>query len=265
MTDWMNMENVPFQALLLLEREQINWLPGWHYQGHEHDFAIALRANPDVEWYLRHKCPQVAPWLDELMADAPQSLPAPVEVRAAELIILKRFDDLLVYALDPAIYDTQPFLRWDSCELTDLVDLRGKRVIDVGAGTGRLASVALQQQAATVYAVEPVENLRHYMRRKFASHHAGRFFAVDGLITAIPFESAFAEVVMGGHVFGDEPQAELAELERVAKPGGMVILLPATNDEDSPLFQFLVDNGYAWARFEEPGDGFKRKYWKTVR
>lgn len=25
--------------------------------------AIVLRANPVVEWYLRHKCPQIIPWL----------------------------------------------------------------------------------------------------------------------------------------------------------------------------------------------------------
>jgi hypothetical protein len=26
-----------------------------------------------------------------------------------------------------------------------------------------------------------------------------------------------------------------------------------------------VDQGFAWSRFEEPGDGIKRKYWKTVQ
>ena len=28
--------------------------------------AVALRANPAVDWYLRQKCPEVAPWLDDL-------------------------------------------------------------------------------------------------------------------------------------------------------------------------------------------------------
>ena len=43
---------------------------------------------------------------------------------------------------------------------------------------------------------------------------------------------------MGGHVFGDEPEAEWRELERVTKPGGWVILCPGNNDvedESAPV------------------------------
>jgi hypothetical protein len=45
----------------------------------------------------------------------------------------------------------------------------------------------------------------------------------------------------------------------------MVILCPGNNDSDEGWHQFLVDQGFEWSRFEEPGDGIKRKYWKTVK
>jgi len=69
---------------------------------------------------------------------------------------------------------------------------------------------------------------------------------------------------MGGHVFGDHPEEEYAEMVRVTKPGGMVILCPGNNDRDEGWHSFLVDQGFEWSRFEEPGDGIKRKYWKVI-
>ncbi len=225
--------------------------------------ALALQANPVVEWYLRHQCPEVAPWLDQLGAvvvDAGD----PRAVRAAELSILRKMNDWLVYVTDPAIYDAQPFLGWDSGELASLVDFTGKIVLDVGAGTGRLAFVAAPT-AQVVYCVEPVENLRRYIRKKVRDIDLCNVYAVDGLITEIPFPDGFADVTMGGHVFGDEPEAERSELERVTKLGGMVILCPGNNDQDNEAHQVLMSHGYQWSRFIEPQDGRKRKYWKERR
>ena len=45
----------------------------------------------------------------------PRSTPAASEsVRQAEIVVMKAITDLLVYVVDPAIYDAQPFLNWDS-------------------------------------------------------------------------------------------------------------------------------------------------------
>lgn len=259
--EWMDVSQLSFNTLLLLEEVQLSWLPGWLP---EKELAAALYANPTVEWYMRHKCPALNGWLDGLLS-AGASLPAasPAEIRQAEVAILQSMTDLIVYAIDPAVYDAQPFLNWDSNELHALTDFDGKTVIDVGAGTGRLALTAASL-AKTVYAVEPVANLRRYLERKAHSQGLTNVYAVDGLITAIPFSPAFADICMGGHVFGDCPEQEYAELLRVTKPGGMIILLPGNSDQDNERHRFLIEKEFAWARFLEPKDGLRRKYWKRV-
>lgn len=254
--DWINTQIISFNAMLLLERVQLSWFPGWLP---EPELAIALQANPVVTWFMRHKCPEIDDWLDQVMAQA-QVETTPEQVRQAETAVLQSINDLLTYALDPAVYDAQPFLRWDSDELTAITDFTGKTVLDIGSGTGRLAFTVIGQ-AKTVYAVEPVANLRRYLKEKARHLHAHNFYAVDGIITDIPFPADFADIVMGGHVFGDEPEAEWAELARVTRPGGMVILCPGNNVHDKGHHAFLKAQGCQWARFEEPDDGIKRKYW----
>ncbi|MBN1922361.1 MAG: class I SAM-dependent methyltransferase [Anaerolineae bacterium] len=258
--NWMDVTALPFNALLLLERVQLCWLPGWGLP--QKPWALALQAHPGVAWVLGHKCPEIAPWVDELLAlELPPE--AAARLREAEVLILQALEDLLVYAVDPARYDAQPFMRWDDRELTDLVDFSGKTTLDIGAGTGKLALIAAGAGAAAVFAVEPVENLRHYMRARARERGLTNFYAVDGLITDIPFPEGFADVVLGGHVFGDFPEAELAELERVTKSGGTIILCPASTLSESERHEFLVAHGFAWAVFEEPLSEPVRKYWKT--
>jgi SAM-dependent methyltransferase len=260
--EWMDVSHLPFNTLLLLEQVQLNWLPGWSLP--ESEFKLALQANPIVEWYLRHKCTALDPWLDGLLSTRPDlSQHSPDEIRQAEIEILASMTDLLVYATNPAIYDAQPFLNWDSAELLSLADFNGKTVIDVGAGTGRL-TLPVAEKAATVFAVEPVTNLRKYLRDKARARNLENVFPVDGLITEIPFPNQFADVTMGGHVFGEYLKREYNELVRVTKPGGMIILCPGNNDQDNEVHSFLSAHDFAWSRFAEPRDGIKRKYWKTV-
>ena len=259
--DWMDVSGLSFNTVLLLEQVQLSWLPGWLP---ERELAVALRANPAVEWFMRNKCPPISGWLDRVMAALPAGeLRDPAETRRAEIAVLATMTDLVVYAVDPAVYDVQPFLGWDSQELLSLADFGGKTVIDVGAGTGRLA-LAVAGEARTVFAVEPVANLRAYLRQKARARGWHHVYPLDGLITDIPLPDATADVTMGGHVFGEDPDAEYRELCRVTRPGGMIILCPGNGDRDDEVHGFLAAHGFAWSRFEEPGDGVKRKYWLSA-
>jgi SAM-dependent methyltransferase len=256
---WIDTTKLSFNNLLLLERIQISWFPGWLP---EKELTIALRANPTVEWFLRNKCPDIKDWLDKVISlDVGKC--DKKDVQMAEQTILNSLNDLLTYVIDPSIYDAQPFLQWDPSELTSIVDFTGKIVTDVGAGTGKLTFIAAPT-AKVVYAVEPVGNLRFYLKKKAREKELGNVFPVDGLITDIPFPDDFADISMGGHVFGDNREAECKEMERVTKSGGMVIYCPGNNDLDNDTHQFLLKQGYKWSKFEEPEEGMKRKYWKCI-
>ena len=255
--DWMDVSELSFNSLLLLERVQLSWFPGWVPA---EELALALRANPTVEWYLRHKCPEIKTWLDGVMESVSAEHERPA--REAEEAVMRAINDLLVYVVDPAIYERQPFLEWDSRELTGLADFTDKIVIDVGSGTGRLA-LSVATEATAVYAVEPVENLRAFIAKRARSIGCANVHTVDGLITALPFHEGFADITVGGHVFGEVPHQEIAETLRVTRPGGTVIACPGNNDADNDAHAAFLEHGFEWSRFEEPEDGMKRKYWRV--
>lgn len=256
--NWIDVHPLSINHFLLLERVQLSWMPGWLP---ETELAVVLRAHPHIDWFMRHKCPAIAPWLDRVLETHPAAPDA--DLRSAELTLLNEINDLLVYAIDPAIYERLPFTAWDDRELTSLADFNGKIVLDIGAGPGRL-TFAVAGLAKTVFAVEPVDNLRRFIREKAAAHGLRNVFAVDGLLTAIPFPDDFADIVMGGHVFGDDPASEIAELERVTRPGGTVVLMPGNVDTDNAEHAALLAAGYQWAVFVEPPADRVRKYWKTL-
>jgi len=255
--DWIDVEALPFEVLLLLEDPHLRWFPR-DWPGNE--LGVALRQNPSVRDFLRVRSRGACDWVDALVERAPDVDAA--TLRRCEVAVMARIADWLVYVVRPEAYDAQPFLRWDDGELLRLVDPRGKVVLDVGSGTGRLLE-PLIADAAVAFAVEPIANLRRYLKTKFDAH-AGKLFVVDGLITDVPLPTGTADIVLAGHVFGDEPEHEIAELERVTRLGGTVVLCPGANDVDDAAHRALVAAGYTWSVFEEPGDGRKRKYWRTV-
>ncbi|MBE0697170.1 MAG: class I SAM-dependent methyltransferase [Anaerolineaceae bacterium] len=263
--DWLDVTHLSFQSILLFERIQLTWFPGWRFP--EPAMSLALEANPAVAWFVTHKCPEAGGWvaseLERAAAARGGKILTTAEIREVEVAALGALVDLLVYAVDPEVYDRLPFLGWDSNELTGLLDFRGKRVLDIGAGTGRLA-FAVSGLAQAVWAVEPVANLRGYMKDKARRLGLNNFYAVDGIITAIPFPNGFADVVICGHVFGDDLEEEHAEMARVTCPGGSIILCPGNNDRDDESHAFLVEHGYQWSVFIEPPADPKRKYWLKV-
>jgi len=258
---WMDITEVSFNALLLFEPLQIEYMATL-----EPDAAMgtAIKAHSAIDWYLRQIHPPISDYLDRCLELAKLDASAE-EIRQAEIEILERYHDWVVYAVKPENYDKLEFNNWDDGSLLGMADFKHKVVIDIGSGTGRLA-FAVAPIANTVYAVEPVANLRRFIWKKRDELGLDNVFPLDGTITQIPLPDNFADIVMSGHVFGDQPAEEYAEMERVTRDGGMILLHPGTSAKsENEAHQFLVKHGFEYATFEEPGDGKKRKYWKTIR
>ena len=258
--NWLDVTPLSFKTLLLLEHVQIGWLPGWPPAK---EMAIALHANPVVRWYLVNKNPNVKSWVDQICAENAPAGDAKT-IRAAEETIMRSLNDLLTYAVDPNVYAKQEFLTYDDSELLEITDFKDKVVLDIGAGTGRLTFIAAKADAKAVFAVEPVENLRRYILAEAEELGLSNVYVMDGIITRIPFYDDFADVVMGGHVFGDFMEEEYAECARVTKPGGMVIYHPGSTLRQTEAHAFLTGKGFEYQQFLEPPELKVRKYWKTI-
>ncbi|WP_340022713.1 class I SAM-dependent methyltransferase [Paenibacillus sp. FSL K6-1096] len=108
---------------------------------------------------------------------------------------------------------------WDKQLLFELADFTDKVVLDLGSGTGRLAFAAAEK-AKRVYACEPTDMLREYMRDKIKRENINNVVVVDDTIENIPYEDNSFDIVMSGHVVGDNYDAQIAELSRAVKNGG---------------------------------------------
>ena len=249
--NWINPQDYSFNSFLLLERFQIRLMMescGWRQEGKDKDewrqnMGIALNIHPAVKWYFMQRCPECAPIVMELAANAPQATDAE-QIRSAEVYVLLSVEDFTVYTTPDVMAERCDFIRgWSKERLFDLADLTGKTVLDVGAGSGRLAFAAAEK-AAWVYASEPVGTLREFMRDKIAKEGIKNIRVLDGFVTELPFADNTFDVVMSGHVVGDDYDREMAELTRVCKPGGWLLDCPGDSERDMRLNQEVVSHGW---------------------
>src|SRR5215213_8382693 len=116
----------------------------------------------------------------------------------------------------------------------------GSRALDVATGTGDLA-VALRAAGAEVVGCDFSEEMLERARRKEPSAH---FEWADAL--ALPYgDDSFdaATVGFGARNFSDLGKG-LAEMARVVRPGGRVVILEITTPQKPPLsvfFRFWFD------------------------
>ena len=258
--NWLDVSEINFNALLLLEPLHAAYLAE---RQPEAAMGTALTAHPAVHWFLARIHPPIQPYLDGCLALA-EADPTPEALRKAELEVLNSIQDWLIYILDPHSYDKLKFLDWDDGSLLSMADFTNKVVLDIGSGTGRLA-FTVAPQARVVYAVEPVANLRRFIRDKCTRMGLDNVYPIDGTLMQIPFEEGFADILMAGHVFGEDFEAEYHEMRRVVRDSGQILLHPGTNaGREDDAHRFLIAQGFDFDTFEEPTDGLKRKYWQTV-
>lgn len=222
--NWINAEEFSFNSFLLMDRWLVRMICDNYFGWHEFidNLGIALAYNPTVAWYFVHRSPESKPSIDKLIAMAPKNLSA-IDVRNAEIFVIHAMETSVVYAY-PDIMDKNCdyIYDWDKEFLFELADFTDKLVLDVGSGTGRLAFAAAEK-AKRVYASEPVDMLREHMRDKIKRENIENVTVVDGTIEQIPYEDNAFDIVMSGHVVGDNYDREIAELTRVVKNGGYII------------------------------------------
>jgi C_GCAxxG_C_C family probable redox protein len=124
----------------------------------------------------------------------------------------------------------------------------GRTAADLGAGTG-FVTQALLEAGLTVFAVDRSPEMLAGLRARFpAAAQAGRLTALEGEAHRLPLpdasvDHAFANMLLH-HV--DDPARAIAEMTRILRPGGRLVL----TDLDAHTHQYLVDEHHdRWPGF----------------
>lgn len=203
-------------------------------------------------------------WPAELRAAFRAQVGQPVpkeEAERARQRLLDAFFWELTYWKTPALYEEliageQPAPCLFAHLRPRLVD---RDILDAGAGSGRATFAALEQGARRVYAVEPSAGLRRILARKAAAHPAGsRVTSLRGRFHALPLPDAAVDVALAYSAFtsADESGGErgLAELRRVTRPGGDILILwPAPGD-----YGWLAAHGFRYVALPMASEPYVR-------
>ena len=117
-------------------------------------------------------------------------------------------------------------------------DGRKPLILDVASGTAGVAIELARRTGGTVVGVDLTEQmLRQGAENAAASPVAGQIVLVGGQAERLPFADATFDALVFSYLlrYVDDPQATLAELARVVKPGGVMASL-----------EFSVPAGPVW-------------------
>ena len=153
----------------------------------------------------------------------------------------------LLYRLEPELYDGLVSAERLHPGVLDWLPHDVGRIVEVGAGTGRL-TLELVDRAKEVVAVEPAAPLREVLARKLSREDRGhRVRLVHGFFDDLPVADHSADLVVSCSALTPAPShggdVGLAEMERVCTPGGTVVIVWPNN------LDWLASRGYRHASF----------------
>jgi SAM-dependent methyltransferase len=153
----------------------------------------------------------------------------------------------LLYRLEPELYDRLARAERLHPGIVSWLPRDVDRIAEVGAGTGRLTT-ELIGRGQHVVAVEPALPLRRILRRKLAAaDHGDRVLVTGGFFDQVPLPDDFAGLVVACSAFTPAPghggEAGLAEMERVCRPGGQVVIVWPNH------LDWLAARGYRYVSF----------------
>lgn len=118
--------------------------------------------------------------------------------------------------------------------------LRGAAVVDLACGTGT-AALAAADRGAVVTGVDLTPELLALGEQKAsAAGHSITWLAADASATGLPTQAFDAAVSNMGIIFVD-PSAQVAEFERLLKPGATLAFSSWIRDPDNAFFRPIVE------------------------
>lgn len=156
--------------------------------------------------------------------------------RLAEPQVEAMFDRIAsVYDLMNSVMTAGMHQRWRE-RAVDMCNLKPDAVaLDVATGTGDLA-IALARRGAAVIGVDFAEKMLEIARTKAPGIE---FRAGNALALEFPDDHFDAATVGFGARNFDDLDRGLAEMARVVRPGGRVVILEITNPQKPPLSTFF--------------------------
>jgi SAM-dependent methyltransferase len=156
----------------------------------------------------------------------------------------------LLYRLEPELYDQLARAERLHPGVLAWLPQSADQIVEVGAGTGRL-TLELIDRARQVVAVEPAQPLRQILERKLAAaSHGSRGRVIHGFFDDLPVPDNFGDLVVTCSAFTPAPghggEAGLAEMERVCRPGGCVVIVWPNG------IDWLAAHGYRYVSFGGP-------------
>jgi len=112
------------------------------------------------------------------------------------------------------------------------------RVLDIATGAGHTA-IAFAPYVSQVVAYDLTPQMLEETARNATAKGLNNLTVQEGLAEALPYENGAFEIVtcrVAGHHFADVKRA-VAEMARVTRPGGQVIVVDTTVPEDEVLDQ----------------------------
>lgn len=158
----------------------------------------------------------------------------------------------LLYRREPELYDQLSRAERLHADVIDWLPKGVDRIVEVGAGTGRL-TLELVGRAREVVAIEPAAPFRAILERKLSqTEHGCHARVIHGFFDDLPVADDWADVVVVCSAFTSTPahggDAGLSEMERVGRPGGCVVIIWPLDNE------WLAARGYQHVSF--PGEMF---------
>jgi ubiquinone/menaquinone biosynthesis C-methylase UbiE len=154
----------------------------------------------------------------------------------------------LLYRLEPELYERLARAERIHPSILDWLPARIDRIVEVGAGTGRL-TVELVRRCEELIAVEPAESMREILITKLPeTGGACRVEVVDGFFDRLPVPDDWASLVVTcsalTRTFGHGGDLGLAEMERICRPSGEVVIVWPNQ------LDWLQARGYQYQSFE---------------